>query len=107
MVGNFKVLLLILLMFSCESRQKNNENTAMNIINQNFEVLMDSISYFDLSKMSKNTVSDNISVDLTAEVMVMDLQRSTEMFKSRFKLEQKKIDPIFFKIKEIPDVADL
>jgi len=102
MAGNFKVLFLILLMLSCESRQKNNDQTAINIIDQNFEILMDSISYFDLSKMPKNAINDNIVVNLNAEVMAMDVQESIEMFKAKFKLKQRKIDPIFFKIKKIP-----
>lgn len=102
MVGNFKIIFLILLMFSCENKKKNNEEVATDIINQNFEILVDSISYFDLSKIPENAINENINVHLNAEVMAMDVQTSTEMFKNKFKFNQKKINPIFFKIKKIP-----
>ncbi len=90
-------------MFSCENKQKNNEQIATNIINQNFGILIDSVSYFDLSKMSKNAIDDNIIVNLNTEVGAMDSQESIEMFKAKFKIKQKNIDPIFFKIKKIPE----
>lgn len=101
MVGNFKISLLILLMFSCKNKQETKQQIGISIINQNFEVLMNSVSYFDLSKVSKN-VKEDINVNLNAEVMAMDVEESEKMFKTKFKLEQEKIDPIFFKIKKIP-----
>lgn len=100
MAGNFKILFFILLIFSCKNNQDTDERTAVKILNQNFEILMSSVSYFDLSSISEN---NNItSVNLNNEVMTMDLEESKEKFKNRFRLKQNKIDPIFFKIKSIP-----
>lgn len=98
-----KCMFLILLMFSCKDKQKDNRQIAADIVHQNFIVLMDSISYFDMSKIPGSTIkSDSITVSLYSKTRVMDLQESIPLFKEKFKLKQEKFDPIYFDITNIP-----
>lgn len=96
-------LLLCLLTFSCKDRQKANEQIAVSIIHQNFAVLMDSISYFDSSKIPESTVKkDDIVVNLYAKAGTMDLEESIHFFKEKYSLKQEKFEPLYFDIENIP-----
>lgn len=88
-------------MFSCKNKKETNQQVAINIMNQNFDILMDSVSFFDLSKVSKN-INDNMVIHLNAEVITIDVKESEKKFRTKFGVEQEKIDPTFFKIKSIP-----
>ncbi|WP_160138121.1 hypothetical protein [Chryseobacterium sp. c4a] len=90
-------------MFSCKDEQKNNEHVAARIIDQNFTVLMDNISYFDMSKIPQNRgKSDSIAVHLYAGIGTMYLQEAISLFKEKFKLKQEKFEPLYFGITHIP-----
>ncbi|MFC3754787.1 hypothetical protein ACFONJ_02200 [Chryseobacterium tructae] len=90
-------------MFSCKDEQKNNEHIAASIIDQNFTVLMDHISYFDMSKIPGSKVNnDSIVVHLYAGIGTMYLKDAISLFKEKFKLNQEKFEPLYFGITHIP-----
>lgn len=105
MVGNFKILLLFLCLISCV-KTDNKEKIAEDLVNQNIQIMLDSVSYFDLSKMnviSNENKKEKLEVSIIDNVMIHEFNEATlYKFNKKFKIKENNIKPIFLKIKKLP-----
>lgn len=57
MIGNFKIVVIMVFILFCSCKKQNKEVVGRELINQNINILLDSIESFDVSKMRVKQVS--------------------------------------------------
>ncbi|MDR2206267.1 MAG: hypothetical protein LBE36_08965 [Flavobacteriaceae bacterium] len=107
MPRNFKIrsffLLFLFLFLSCKNKITDKEEIAINIINDNFEILMEEISFYKRPPKSDVDKEENKPVYLIgSSAITSDSSEPIEKFRKKFNLENKNIEPFFFLIKNIP-----